>query len=249
MQLMENIVSFEIAIFLLGTFMAALVTGLAGFAFGLVAAAIWLYALTPIQTTALIVGYGLIVQGYAVWKLRHNLNAGRLVPLIVGSAIGIPFGVLVLRWIAPAYLRAAVGVLLILFSLYNLFRPTLPSMKQAGPTADAGAGFLNGLVGGSTGLAGIVIVIWSNLRGWQRDEQRAAFQPTGVATFLMTIVALGGSGSITAAMVKLFAIGLPALAIGTWVGWKLYGKLDETKFRKGALLLLLVSGISLVLMM
>ena len=246
---MENIVSFEIAVFLLGTFVAALVTGLAGFAFGLVAAAIWLYALTPIQTTALIVGYGLIVQGYAVWKLRHNLNAGRLVPLIVGSALGIPFGILVLRWIPPAYLRAAIGVLLVLFSLYNLLRPTLPSMKQVGRTADTGAGVLNGLVGGSTGLAGIVIVIWSNLRGWQRDEQRAAFQPTGVATFLMTMIALGGSGSITAEMVRLFAIGLPALAIGTWVGWKLYGKLDEAKFRKGVLLLLLVSGISLVLMM
>lgn len=65
---MENIISFEFAIFLLGTFVAALVTGLAGFAFGLVAAAIWLYALTPIQATALIVGYGLLVQGYAVWN-------------------------------------------------------------------------------------------------------------------------------------------------------------------------------------
>src|SRR4051794_9162075 len=105
---MENIVSFEFAIFLLGTFAAALVTGLAGFAFGLVAAAIWLYALTPVQTTALIVGYGLLVQGYAVWKLRHNLNVGRLLPLIVGSAIGIPFGILILQWIPSAYLRSAI---------------------------------------------------------------------------------------------------------------------------------------------
>jgi hypothetical protein len=53
------------------TFAAALVAGLAGFAFGLIAAAIWLHILTPLQTATLIVGYGLIVQGYAVWKLRQ----------------------------------------------------------------------------------------------------------------------------------------------------------------------------------
>ncbi len=39
---------FTLAVFVLGTATAALVTGLAGFAFGLVAAAVWLYALTPI---------------------------------------------------------------------------------------------------------------------------------------------------------------------------------------------------------
>jgi uncharacterized protein len=243
---MDNIVPFDLAVFVVGTLAAALVTGLAGFAFGLVAAAIWLHALTPIQATTLIVAYGLLVQGYAVWKLRHTLNAGRLIPLIVGSAIGVPFGIVMLRWVSPLYLRIAIGVLLILFSLYNLFRPKLPEIKRGGRAADAGVGFFNGVVGGSTGLAGILVVIWSNMRGWQRDEQRAAFQPTGVATFLITLVALGGTGIITADTVKLFAFGLPALAMGTWLGWKLYGKLDEASFRKGVLVLLLISGIALV---
>src|ERR1700736_6774099 len=104
---------FTLAVFVLGTATAALVTGLAGFAFGLVAAAIWLYALTPIQTTTLIVAYGLLVQGYAVWKLRHNINVSRLAPLIIGSAIGVPFGILVLRWVPPGTLRTAIGLLLI----------------------------------------------------------------------------------------------------------------------------------------
>jgi uncharacterized membrane protein YfcA len=246
---MDTGVPLDLVAFLLGTFAAALVTGLAGFAFGLVAAAIWLHVLTPVQTTALIVAYGLLVQGYAVWKLRHKLNIGRLAPLIIGSAIGVPFGILVLRWVPPAHLRGAIGLLLILFSLYNLIRPTLPNLKDAGRAADAGAGFLNGLVGGSTGLAGIVIVIWSSLRGWQKDEQRAAFQPTGVATFVITMIALGGAGAITHDIIKLFAMGLPALALGTWVGWRLYGKLDEAKFRKGVLLLLLVSGGALMVTM
>jgi uncharacterized protein len=243
---MDTIVPLELAIFLIGSLAAAFVTALAGFAFGLIAAAIWLYALTPTQTTTLIVAYGLLVQGYAVWKLRHALKARRLIPLILGSAVGVPFGIVLLRWVSAIHLRMAIGALLILFSLYNLLRPALPEVKRGGQAADAGAGFLNGVVGGSTGLAGIVIVIWSNMRGWQRDEQRAAFQPTGVATFLITLVALGGAGIITSESLKLFALGLPALAVGTWLGWKLYGKVDEASFRKGVLVLLLISGTALI---
>lgn len=242
---MFGIVPFDLAIFLLGTLAASFVTGAAGFAFGLVAAAAWLHVLSPSQTTALIVAYGLLVQSYAVWKLRHRLSVDRLMPLILGSAIGVPFGILALRWVPPGHLRTAIGVILVLFSLYSLVRPTLPSMKQAGRLGDAGAGFLNGLVGGSTGLAGIAIVIWSSLRGWQKDEQRAAFQPTGVATFLMTLIAIGGTGGISVAVIKLFAVGLPVLAIGTWVGWTVYGKLDDVIFRKVVLVLLLASGAAL----
>jgi uncharacterized protein len=83
------------------------------------------------------------------------------------------------------------------------------------------------------------------MRGWSRDEQRAVFQPTGVASFLMIILAFGGIGIITFDTVRLFLVGLPALAIGTWLGWLLYGKLDEGAFRKVVLVLLLVSGLAL----
>ena len=62
------------ALFVAATFAAALVAGVAGFAFGLVAAAVWLHVLTPLQTTTLIVAFGLIVQGYSVWKLRRALK-------------------------------------------------------------------------------------------------------------------------------------------------------------------------------
>jgi len=243
---MGTIVPLELAIFLTGAFAAAYVTGLSGFAFGMVAAAIWLHALTHMQTTALIVAYAFLVQGYAVWKLRHNLKMSRLMPFIAGSAIGIPAGVVVLKWASPSDLRTAVGVLLILFSLYNLARPALPVVKGAGSVLDGIVGVANGILGGATGLGGILPTIWCGFRGWTKDEQRAVFQPTAVATFLMTILWLGGAGTLTADIGRLFVIGLPALIVGTWLGWKSYGRLDEANFRRVVLVLLLVSGVTLV---
>jgi hypothetical protein len=46
----------------------------------------------------------------------------------------------------------------------------------------------------------------------------------------------------------LFAIGLPALLLGTLTGWALYGKLDDAMFRTMVLWLLLFSGIAILVM-
>src|ERR1700709_1614746 len=118
-------IPFELPIFLLATFAGAVVAGLSGFAFGLVAASIWLYILTPLQSATLIIAFGLIVQGYSVWKLRHALNWKKLWPFVAGAAIGVPVGFTVLTWANPAHVRAGVGLLLVLYSLYALFRPAL----------------------------------------------------------------------------------------------------------------------------
>jgi uncharacterized membrane protein YfcA len=236
----------ELPIFLLATFAGALVAGLSGFAFGLVAASIWLYILSPLQSATLIVAFGLIVQGYSVWKLRHALDWKKLWPFIAGAAVGVPVGVTVLTWSNPAIVRAGVGVFLVLYSLYAFFRPPLKPIKGGGAAADAGVGFLNGMLGGMTGLAGILVTIWSGLRGWPKDQQRTVFQPVAVAIFLMSALWLGAKGAVTSDTIKLFAAGLPVLIAGTWLGLKLYGRLDEASFRKVVLVLLFVSGVVLI---
>ena len=236
----------DISLFLLATFAAALVAGLAGFAFGLVAAAVWLHLLDPLQTAMLIIGCGLLVQGYAVWNLRHALSWSRLLPFLIGAAVGVPAGVAILEHANPASVKGGVGVLLVLYSLYALARPAVKPIR-AGAAADAGVGLLNGVLGGMTGLAGILVTIWCGLRGWKKDEQRAVFQPVGVAIFAMSALWLGAGDAVSAQTVRLFALAVPVLLLGTWLGLKLYGRLDETGFRRIVLVLLLVSGIALLL--
>jgi len=236
----------NLALYLTATFAAALVTGMAGFAFGLVAAAIWLHILTPMQTATLIIAFGLVVQGVSVWKLRHALRWKRLWPFLLGGALGVPLGVAVLEWARPDYIRVTVGVLLVLYSAYSLARPAMKPTKHGGAAADAGVAFLNGILGGLTGLAGILTTIWCSIRGWPKDEQRAVFQPIGVAIFAMSGLWLGIGGAIPSDTLWFFVLGLPVLLAGTWLGLKLYGHLDEAGFRKVVLVLLFVSGIALV---
>jgi uncharacterized membrane protein YfcA len=242
---MTQAVPMDLIAFLVATFLGAVVAGVAGFAFGLIASAIWLHVITPAQSAVLIAAFAIPIQGATLWNLRHALQISRLIPFIIGGAIGIPLGVTALNWATPTQMRACIGMALILFSLYSLVRPKLPSV-QGGQRADGIVGVLSGLFAGGTGLAGLPVIVWGTLRRWSKDEQRAVFQPVAVIIFVMTLAWFGSTGMVTTETLRLFAVGLPAVAIGTWLGLKLYGKLDEATFRTVVLVLLLLSGLTLL---
>jgi uncharacterized membrane protein YfcA len=239
-------ITLELPLFLFATFAGAFIAGLSGFAFGLVAASLWLYILTPSQSAALIIGFGLLVQGYSVWKLRRALDWRKLWPFVVGAALGVPAGATLLTWSDPRNVRIAVGILLVVYSLYAFFRPALKPVTTGGRIGDAIVGIFNGVLGGLTGLAGILVTVWCGLRGWPRDAQRTIFQPVAVATFLMSGLWLGAKGAVTTETIKFFVIGLPFLFAGTWLGLKLFGRIDEAMFRKIVFALLFVSGAALM---
>jgi uncharacterized membrane protein YfcA len=234
-----------LGLFLLAAFIGGFASGLAGFAMGFVVSGIWLHILTPIQTTSLIVGYGLLTQGYGVWKLRRALTWRSIAPFVIGGAIGVPVGTMLLTYINPAYLRSGVGVLLVIYGAYGLAQPKLKQVPGS-VSADAGIGFMNGMLAGLTGLPGFIVTIWCQLRGWTKDAQRAVFQPVMLAAIVMNVISLGLVGAITADTMRLYLLGLPAMVAGLWLGFKLYGKLDDAAFRKVLLVLLLVAGLALI---
>jgi hypothetical protein len=234
-----------LTLFLLASFVGGVTSGVAGFALGLVVSGVWLHIITPVQTATLIVFYALATQSVAIWKLRHALNWRGIAPFIIGGAVGIPLGTMLLTYVDPSVMRVSIGVLIMVYAAYGLARPEFMAIK-AGTMADVAVGVLNGLLGGLTGLVGIIITVWCQWRGWSKDAQRTVFQPVMLVSAVMTAVSLGVAGAITVETAKLYVLGLPALLAGLWCGFWLYGRLDDVAFRKMILWLLLVSGMSLI---
>jgi uncharacterized protein len=234
-----------LTLFVGAAFAGGFVSGFSGFAMGLVVSGVWLHIMTPAQTAALIAGYGLLTQGYGILKLRQALNWRNIWPLVLGTTIGIPIGVILLNHINPVYLRFGVGVLLVLYSIYGLARPALGPVK-IGAAADIGIGIVNGLVGGLTGLGGVVSTISCQWRGWSRDVQRAVFQPVLFAAFVVISISMVITGSFTPETLKLYGLGFPFMLAGLWSGFKLYGTIDDETFRKAVLVLVLIAGLSLI---
>ena len=74
----------------------------------------------------------------------------------------------------------------------------------------------SGAFSGSTGLAGIPVIVRASLRRWSKADQRAISGPAVIAVCVMTLFWFGASGIVTADTVRLFRIGLPAA-----VNWNL----------------------------
>ena len=128
-----------LGLFLAATFFGGLTSGLTGFAAGLVFSGVWLHIITPMQTAVLIAAYGVVNQGYGIWKVRHALRWRRVLPFVIGGAVGVPLGAYLLTYANPAYLRIGVGVLLVAYATYNLAKPTFSPMRPARPPISASA--------------------------------------------------------------------------------------------------------------
>ncbi len=229
----------------LGAFLGAVASGGAGFAFAVTAASLWLHVLDPIRATFLLLACSLLLQLFTIWPLRHFIDTRRLWPFVAGGLVGIPIGVALLAYARPDSVKMALGAVLTLFGLYALLAPRLPVVTAGGRAADAAVGFAGGILGGLGGFSGVLPTIWTQLRGWPKEVARGVYQPFIIVAQVVTMVLIGFVALDRAAAV-LFVLTLPPLVLGGWVGWTIYGRLDDRKFRRMLAVLLVASGVTLV---
>jgi uncharacterized membrane protein YfcA len=230
----------------LGGFVGGFATGAAGFGYGVVAAAIWLHAMSPLHAAMLVVSGGLIIQAGTIWPLRRAIEPSRLLPFLAAGLIGVPVGVWFLVRIEPQTVRTVLGVFLAAYGAYALIAPRLPRIAGGGRVADAAVGFAGGVLGGIGGYSGVLPAIWCRLRGWPAGVSRAVYQPFILAAHLWTLTLIGVV-AIDRAGLALLLLGLPAIAAGAAVGWRVYGALDEVRFAQILAGLLFISGLILAL--
>jgi uncharacterized protein len=124
-----------------------------------------------------------------------------------------------------------------------LARPAATIICCRGPAVTSAVGFAGGLVGGLTAMPGALPVIWCELRGLPKEQQRGLVQPYIVAMQAFAIaLLLAQPGAITRDLLIVTAAALPATVAGTFLGLMLFGSIDDRRFRLIVLLLLLVSG-------
>ena len=96
-------------------------------------------------------------------------------------------------------------------------------------------------------VAGAIPTIWCDMRGMPKSEQRGLVQPFIAAMQLFAIVLLVGHQDLSSKVLIDLAISLPALFAGPALGVIAFHRVNETVFRKTVLVLLLLSGASLIL--
>ena len=235
-----------ISVVALGAAAGGFVQGLSGFAFGLVAMAVWAWALNPVLAGPLVVFGSLVGQLLSAGSIRRGFDPRRVLPFVAGGVLGVPLGVALLRHIDPLAFKLAVGVLLVVWCPAMLLARDLPRVAGGGRFADGGAGMLGGVMGGLGGLTGPAPTLWATLRGWDRDAQRAVFQVFNLAMHGLTMAAYLATGTVSAEVARLFLVVAPAMLVPTLIGARLYRRFSDAAFRKVVLGLLAASGAILI---
>lgn len=229
-----------------GAALAGFVQGLSGFAFSLVALSLWAWALPPQVAAPLAVFGALLGQVASLASMRSGFELGRIGPLVVGGALGVPIGVFLLHNVDPVRFKIAIGTLLTLYSLFGLLARDLPRIKVGGRSLDAFIGLIGGVLGGLGGMSGSVPAMWTQLRGWKRDLRRATMQVYNIAMHTLTLTAYARTGTLDATAFRLFILVAPAMLIPSYIGAHFYHRFSEQAFERLVLAVLLASGVALV---
>jgi uncharacterized membrane protein YfcA len=229
-----------------GAALAGFVQGLSGFAFAMVASAVWAWAVEPQLVAAMAVFGGFSGQLLAALTVRRGFDLKLLLPFVLGGLAGIPVGVGILPLLDVTLFKLAFGALLVVICPIMLLGNRLPQITAGGRVADGAAGFIGGVLGGIGGVSGAIPTLWCTLRGMPKDQQRAVIQNFNLGMLGVTLALYVGTGVITAATLPMLAIVLPAMLIPTLLGAKLYIGISDAAFRRLVLGLLTVSGLALL---
>jgi len=160
------------------------------------------------------------------WRDAHK----RLVlALLVPALAGIFVGAEILRTVDAAYIRLAVGIVVVFSALLLLWEIRLPGAGSRWGTVVAGS--TSGALSTSTGLAGPPIVLLLAAR----DLPKHDFRGTSALYFLgMSVVGLAVlfvRGLIEGHVLPLAAILVPAAIVGKALGTAILKRMSEGTFR------------------
>ena len=240
--------SFPEILILTGGFAGGFVSGLTGFGTGLTALPIWLNAVHPVVAAPLVVICSVVAQIQTLPAIWHAIRWQRVAPFVLSGLIGVPIGTLLLAYITPQAFRLLVGCFLIVYCSFMLLKRSAPAISWGGRAADGVAGLGGGILGGLAGLSGVLPTIWASLRGWGRDTKRGVFQSFNLAILLFAMFSQAIGGFITIEVGRLVLIALPGTLFGAWLGRRTYNRLGDDRFNQVVLVLLLISGISIIVM-
>jgi len=230
----------------LGAAAGGFVQGLSGFAFGLVASAVWAWVVVPQLAGPMVVFGSLLGQILSIAAVRRAFDLGRVLPFVVAGLLGIPIGVVLLKNLDQTIFRLVVGLILLVYASTMLFFRNLGPVKGGGRLADGAVGFVGGVMGGVAGLSGPAPTLWCMLRGWKRDVQRAVYQSFNLVMHAATLAVYTGSGLITGRAAWMIALVAPAMVIPSLLGVRLYRRISEAMFRRVVLALVGLSGLGLI---
>ena len=226
-------------------FVASTIRSAVGFGDALVAMPLLTLAI-GLQTAAPVFALVAFTSSIAIlagsWR---NVHIGEAWPLVAGSALGVPVGLVLLTRAPESAMKIVLGLGIVIF---GLSRPLVPGLelKRGGPVPAGIAGIVAGVLGGAYNINGPAVAIYGTLRRWPPDRFRATMQGFFLPNGAMIVAGHGIAGLWSRQMLIYVAICIPAMLVGVAVGGRLNRRIRPERFESWIAALLVTIGIVLL---
>jgi len=224
---------------------AGVVTGIAGFGFGLVAVATLAAVRSLPEAVVMVNVVSLVICSYNLWTVREDLNWRDAVPLLASSVPMAVVGTYLLKNLDVRWLEWILAFAILAGCVVALWSPKKVMLHGAYPGSVV-AGALGGVLGGILATGGPPVVLYCMLRGWDKRAMKAVLSGYFVVMGAWRLVVLFAQGVATAeSALQGVAILIPSF-LGTYAGVHVFRRLSTAGFKYATAGLLLAMAVRLV---
>ncbi len=236
-----------LAVFLLIVFIGSYVQAVAGFAMAMIIVAVTggLQLMTVPNLAAVVSLLTVLNVSIALAGALKHVRVDMLRWLALGQVPAIFLGFQLMQWLdgnTQWALELCLGLFITAGGLSMYLRPH-PWTQVSAPWQTFGVGVAGGLVGGMFSASGPVL-------GWFAYNQplsvaviRATLLSSFAITTLTRTVFVGLDGGLTTTVLTYAGLGLPVVALGTWLGRVFAPPVSEQMLRRFAYGVLLTMGV------
>ena len=223
-------------------FVSSIVQGATGFGFVIIAAPVLATYLEPTLVVPVMVSLGFIVTLGVLYHGRRWVDVRRVWVLTLAGAASTPVGALLLVSLSSGTLKLIMGAAVVatgVAMLLGLQRATRHERAASVPV-----GIASGVLAGSAGVAGAPIILFFANQGVDPRTFRANMVFYLQIVNLVALPSFFVGGVLTADALTLTAVLLPASVAGVGIGIWLSSRLSVALFRRAALVVVLIAGVS-----
>jgi uncharacterized membrane protein YfcA len=188
----------------------------------------------------------LLIDFVAQWALLKNAwrqaNRREVMVMALGALVGIPIGVLILKFADTISLRWAISILIVAMLGLLISGWRYPGQPRRSTTGIVG--FIAGILSGSVQAAGPPVVAY-----WLGGSTPPLMVRANIILFFFCTSVISGvtylvAGLLNAQVLFLSLITAPGYAVGMYLGTRMFGLASDRTFRRACYLL--IAGAALV---
>ena len=222
------------------------ITAVCGFGLGPIMMSVMPYFMPYSRAVALVGICGMAVNLMIAFAGRREINWKNLLPCVAGGLLSSIAAVSLSVGAAEKVMVRALGAALIALSIYSVFFSGRLRIRST-PLNGVIAGIIAGTMTGLFSAGGPPIAIFMLASADNNNEYRSTLNAYFSIINVCAAVNRAFSGVLTPSDFWFFVQLLAALALGKWLGNKVFHRFDPNRLRKAVYAYLCVSGITMLL--